>query len=519
MRVRVGIHAGAVLRDGDDLFGETVILARRISDRARPGEILVSREVWEAVGHAPGAVSFVDRGRFWLKGFHGAVQLFEIAWQGRRADLAPRAFVPPPVERAPGDVPLVGRCYRDLASPYEPVLDCMRHLLASGLRIDGAEGELESLRSLLWIAPDLGSHLPGGSSPERATEELGRSERRLRLLNAIASLFLTWARQRSIVLVFDDLQFADAQSLELLRILLRRLLPMARIAASRMLVLATLREKTEATDSEALEGLRLELRRSGVGGEREVGGLAPEDLRLLLRDVGGGDPGRRLTAAIARRSQSNPLFVQEILGDALERAREAGRPWDPLLLAEPEGRVPPSVRQIIEQRLARLGPQHRDALEVAARLGDAFSVELLAEALGRPLGEVVGWLEAAVRAHVLRWEGGGSGAGYRFAHGLMAEALALGSPERAAGIHLRIAQVLEKRLARGDGARVQQVARHLMAARPRRPPRRCCTPRGGPPRSPGPCAPTTPRPSSSAPRSRPSQRAGSGTIWSGRASR
>jgi adenylate cyclase len=68
----VGLHAGPVIFQGGDYYGQTVNVASRIAEYARPGEVLVSQEVVDA---AAGAAAFTDIGQVELKGVAGAMHL------------------------------------------------------------------------------------------------------------------------------------------------------------------------------------------------------------------------------------------------------------------------------------------------------------------------------------------------------------------------------------------------------------------------------------------------------------
>jgi len=80
LRVRIGLHAGEVIKEADDFFGKNVILAARIAAQAQGGEILVSSLVKELT-HSAGDVSFGDSCEVPLKGLSGAYTLYTVAWK------------------------------------------------------------------------------------------------------------------------------------------------------------------------------------------------------------------------------------------------------------------------------------------------------------------------------------------------------------------------------------------------------------------------------------------------------
>lgn len=80
IHVRIGIHTGDVIEEGDDVCGAAVVAAKRIMDRAKGGEILIS-EMVRGVSGSAAEFNVVDRGRFALKGFDARWRLYEVPWQ------------------------------------------------------------------------------------------------------------------------------------------------------------------------------------------------------------------------------------------------------------------------------------------------------------------------------------------------------------------------------------------------------------------------------------------------------
>ncbi len=83
LRIRIGLHAGAVIPDEDDFFGRNVVLAARIADRARGGEILVSSELKEYTEVDP-SFAFEQLGELELKGLLGSQVVYSVPWAGER---------------------------------------------------------------------------------------------------------------------------------------------------------------------------------------------------------------------------------------------------------------------------------------------------------------------------------------------------------------------------------------------------------------------------------------------------
>ena len=76
--VRIGLNSGEPVRDGDDLFGTSVQLARRICDKGAPGQILASNVVRELV--AGKGFLFADLGETALRGFEDPIRVYEVRW-------------------------------------------------------------------------------------------------------------------------------------------------------------------------------------------------------------------------------------------------------------------------------------------------------------------------------------------------------------------------------------------------------------------------------------------------------
>lgn len=81
LRVRIGVHTGEAIREGDDFYGRSVILAARLGDKADGGEILTSSIVHDLVGATDG-ISFEDTGEVELKGLRGSQHVYRVPWQG-----------------------------------------------------------------------------------------------------------------------------------------------------------------------------------------------------------------------------------------------------------------------------------------------------------------------------------------------------------------------------------------------------------------------------------------------------
>jgi DNA-binding SARP family transcriptional activator len=242
-----------------------------------------------------------------------------------------------------------------------------------------------------------------------------------------------------LLLVADDLHWADAETLAFLHFLLRSR-PQARL-----LVAATARDE-HLGDQHPLQALRSGLRALGQLGEVEVGRLSSPETAALA----GRLASHELAAAEAERlfaeTEGNPLFVVEAL-----RAGWLDRP-------DERGPLTPRVQAVIQSRLAQLSPVARDLVGVAATIGREFTTDALAQASQADEETLVSGLDELWRRRIVRDRGPDA---YDFTHDRIREvAYAALGPARRRHTHRRVARALE-RLHAGDPDPVAaQVAAH-----------------------------------------------------------
>ncbi len=302
-----------------------------------------------------------------------------------------------------GATVLYGRFDEEALPPYQAVVEMLRGW--SG----GAS--LETLRERLGPrAAELGLLFPEFGAPPREGLSGGlRSETdpaRLRLFDALAALLGELGAGAPLVLVLDDLQWADRATLQLLRHLLRAPAP------RRVLFVATYRE-TELGDEHPLRELVADLRREGTLKRVELDGLDEREVAELVAALGGVMVSAPFLTALHGETEGNPFFIEEVVRHLDETAGE-------LLgaLALTDAGVPEGVREVTTRRLKRLSDEARQALVVASVVGRDFDFGLL-EAVGPVTGdELVGALEEGIEARVLR-EAEDRVGRYQFTHALI----------------------------------------------------------------------------------------------------
>jgi DNA-binding CsgD family transcriptional regulator len=243
---------------------------------------------------------------------------------------------------------------------------------------------------------------------------------RFALFDAVARFLVTVAEEAGLVLVLDDVQWADADSLALLAHVTRE------VTRGRLLVVATVRP---AERDLALGGLVIEL----------FGWDAAEVGAAL-----GGVPDPDFVAAVARRSGGNPFFVGELV-----RAGTAAL------------RVPSAVRDVVRARIRRLPAPCRALLGAAAVLGRDVDAALLSAVTG--VGGVLDDLRPALDDGVLDHPAGR--VGLRFTHDLVRESVLadLATAEQAR-VHLAVVATLTP--SADDPDVVAELAHHALAALP-----------------------------------------------------
>ncbi len=271
--------------------------------------------------------------------------------------------------RTRGFLVLQGRAYApESALAYAPLLD------AFGPYVRALDEPRRA--ALVDGLPDLG-HLFGGLRLP-PPEPLGDPAlEKTRLFEAVARLLQRLAAGAPILLVLDDLHWADRASLELLHYLVRGL------AAQRVLVLATCRDGEMDTEP-ALRPLLRSLRRTGLLADVAVPRLQPDAVAALVRGTLDGEAPAEIVRLIERRSGGTPLFVEMLLGSLVDSGclHRSGGVWTLSGDMAQEIDIPPVIQDIIADRLERLGADERHVLHVIAIDGEATPIEVLCAASG-----------------------------------------------------------------------------------------------------------------------------------------
>ena len=293
---------------------------------------------------------------------------------------------------------------------------------------------------------------------------------RFRRFDAAASRLIELARERPLVVLLDDLHWADEASVSFLAFLAPRL------TAAPLAVVGAYRDVGDAPVA-ALAALAA---RSTVV---PLGGLAAAAVRRIVADVLGPDQAEDVAADVVRRSGGNPFFVHQLC-------------WV-IAAGGTAGEVPPGVRGALELRFAAMDDDARrstplrsdgdtvaagvqalhEVLGAAAALGPGFDPALLEAVTQQPGDAVRRALQLARRHRILMVAdpvgGTGGTAGLRFAHDLLLEyAAELLPADRRAAVHAAATDVLLGRRAGGVDVPAARIAAHAVRADPRGEPAR-----------------------------------------------
>jgi DNA-binding CsgD family transcriptional regulator len=327
---------------------------------------------------------------------------------------------------AAGMLVLEGRAAEHEADvPYGPVVDALdaeaERLGVSRLASLGADREAQLAAVLPGIARGRGP--VGAAAAEPAVAAAGAATRFHRH-RALAALLALLAGPRPVVLVLDDLHWADDATLELVMHLLRRP-PRALLVALGLRPVAAMTSILDA------------VRAAPDAVECRLGPIEHAAALALLEDV----PDAAVRERLAALAGGNPLFL-----DALARAAAAG--------ASPDS-VPATLVAAFQRETARLPPACRALLDGAAVAGDPFDPELAAAAAGIEPGDAPALLDALVSAGLI--EPGEGGRRFAFRHPLVRRAAFDAAPPAwRLGAHERVAATLARR-----GAAVTARAFHV----------------------------------------------------------
>ena len=348
-----------------------------------------------------------------------------------------------------------GHCYEgELAMPYLPFVEALRTYVR-----DRPDDELRA--ELSGGAPEVAtlvSELRERFSDLPASPELGGDAERMRLFEGITTFLRNASSDRPIVLLLDDLHWADKPTLLMLQYLARNL------RHERVLLVGTYRD-VELDRAHPLSDAVASLRHEHLYQRVLLRGLSADDVKALIDAIDDQDSPLAFAETIHKETEGNPFFVAEILRHLVETGAisKVEGTWvgNPETIAE---NLPEGVREVIGRRLGRLTGDCNRMLTVASAMPGGFSVEVIADVLSIDEDQTLDVLDEALAAQVLRERREERGT-YEFSHALIRQTLyaELSTPRRVR-LHRQIASALETR--HGGEADLGELAYHCFQSAP-----------------------------------------------------
>ena len=343
---------------------------------------------------------------------------------------------------ADGGVVLYGRADEEASLPHQPFVEALRHLLIHDRTLaNAAERDREILGRLL---PNLAP--PG-------VEQRDDDTLRHRLFEAVTALLCAASRRSPLLLILDDLHWADKPTVLLLRHLLRH------PELTDMLVVATLPDVEHGADP-ALLDLLTDMRRERRLDRLTLAGLDDSATRAFVGDRLGRDVSAAFVERLHAQTRGNAFFIEETLRSLVERGALADDTLTEAALEELG--VPEGVAEIVARRVGRLSPLAAATLIVASVVGREFRLAIVAQLVDEAPSQVMRALEECIAAGLVI-DDGVSIDEFSFSHALVREVLysRIGVSRRVR-LHQRAGEALE-----ADPGRVSpaELAHHFLCAR------------------------------------------------------
>ncbi|GAB3065703.1 hypothetical protein GCM10027053_31150 [Intrasporangium mesophilum] len=321
--------------------------------------------------------------------------------------------------------------------PWVQIIETLLGLLPEGRRASWRTPELDALLEL-----------PAGRDTSPVQLDAGA---RFRLYERVTALVAEAANRPPLVIVVDDLHWADSASLQLFGHL-------AQSVPAGCVLIGSMRSHAPSP-SQALQHLLAVVARQEHHRRVVLGPLEPSDVAELVRRETGQTPAPDVARSIQARTEGNPLFVREL-------ARFLG---DEGALSDPTAAlaaVPSTVRDIVLDRTRRLDNDDRCLIELAALMGREIDVRLLASAAAVDATHCLTSLEALDSAGLVEPPSDPAGP-WRFVHDLVREAVERSVLRTEASLmHLRIADALQDSAPVPADRFAEALAHHLCGAGP-----------------------------------------------------
>jgi serine/threonine protein kinase/DNA-binding SARP family transcriptional activator len=342
-------------------------------------------------------------------------------------------------------------CHAEGGPPYAPLAAAIRETFEHSYSPDVPNFVLADL---LTLAPHLHPRYPHVLPNPGLDPQFERQ----RMFDSFVTWCETLAAQAPLLLVVEDVHWADGGTLTLLRHLARR------VSKARLLLVMTYRDtEIELDQAHPLHAILLDLNRERLAEELKLARLNHEQTRDLLAAMlpAAGDITPEFLEGIYNETEGNPFFIEEVCKGLIEQGKlyHAGGTWR---RADMQAIViPPSVRGAILARVERLPDKAQDALRLASILGREFDFETLGIASDQDEEALITALERAERAQLISEATRAGHIVYTFAHALIPFTLRESmSGLRRQRLHRRVGMAIETQ----RPSDFEALAYHFMAA-------------------------------------------------------
>jgi predicted ATPase len=306
---------------------------------------------------------------------------------------------------------LEGAClYQTGVDPYLPFIDALKkYLFESG---ETAESVFSDMR---LQAPEFYSMLPLGFVYKGSVSIFKETElksERVRLYEAVTNTLRRIARTRPLVLFIDDIQWGDIESLHLLKHIAQN------ISENPIMIIGAYRSEElgdKTGKQHILKVMIAELMNQEFVREISLNRLNIEDTGKIIGLHINETVQDSLLNTIYKKSEGNPLFIEEIITALMERPRK--KDWQNIS----DLRIPRTIMDAVLGRVDKLGTRPRKVLNIASVMGESFDGEVLLNVMKDDEDAYIDGLEKLLELSIIEEDSSAKGDSYRFHHGLVQE--------------------------------------------------------------------------------------------------